>query len=228
MFSSDSSTRAVNSIDCLEALDGIQDSIARRVILEDSTNEVTSIAAIGHSFSHDLILSHVVVVDLDLRLVDDASVVERNRVPYVPGLLFCREGFPILKAVGKLRHKFDILFVDACGINHYRFAGLASHVGVLLDVPTIGVTKHTLCGEYSDPGEPGSYCEVRFCNRTVGFALKTKKDTNPIFISPGHRVSLQGALTIVLRCLSGHKFPEPLQIARTKARAQKRAICGSN
>ncbi len=225
MFNSDSTTQASNCLDCLDA---IQDRIASRVILEDSTTDITFIAAVGHAFKGDMVLSYVVVVDLNMRLIEEAAVIERIRTPYVPGLLFCREGSAVLEAVGKLRHTFDVLLVDACGINHYRFAGLASHIGVLLDTATIGVSRRTLCGEYSRPRETGSYHEVRFRNRTVGFVLKTKRDTRPIFVSPGHRVSLQGSLAIALSSLRGHKLPEPLHIARTNARALKRAIWVSN
>lgn len=220
MLNSDSAIQASNCLDCL---DEIQDRIASRVILEDSATDITSIAAVGHAFNHDMVVSYVVVVDLNMRFIEEAAVIDRITTPYVPGLLFCREGPAVLKAVAKLRHAFDVLLVDACGINHYRFAGLASHIGVLLDTPTIGVSRRTLCGEYSIPHETGSCHEVRFCNRTVGFVLKTKRDTRPIFVSPGHRVSLQGSLAIALRSLRGHKLPEPLHMARTKARSLKRA-----
>ncbi|MGZ4903497.1 MAG: endonuclease V [Halobacteriota archaeon] len=225
MLNSDSTIQAVNCPDCLDV---IQDRIARRVILEDSVTDITSIAAVGHAFKRDIVLSHVVAVDRNMQFIEEASVIERIHTPYVPGLLFCREGPAVLKAVGKLRRKFDVLLIDACGINHYRFAGLASHIGVLLDVPTVGVSRRTLCGEYSIPRETGGYNEVRFCNRTVGFVLKTKKDTRPIFVSPGHRVSLQGSLAIVLSSLRGNKLPEPLHVARTRARALKHSIWASN
>ncbi|MGZ4912623.1 MAG: endonuclease V [Halobacteriota archaeon] len=220
MFNSDS---AIEAVDCLDELDVIQDTIASRVILEDSVKEVTSIAAVGHAFNRNMALSHVVSVDMDMRLLEEATVIENFEIPYVPGLLFCREGRAVLKAMRKLRHNCDVLLVDACGINHFRFAGLASHVGVILDMPTVGVSRRTLCGEYSIPRRPGSYCKLRFCNRTVGFALQTKQGTRPIFISPGHRVSLQGSLAIALTSLRDHKMPEPLHIARVKARALKRA-----
>ncbi|MDD1721503.1 MAG: endonuclease V [Euryarchaeota archaeon] len=225
MLNNDTTTQALNCLNCLSA---IQDRIAGRVVLKDSVTDVTSIAAVGHAFSCDAVLSHVVVVDLDMQLIDESTVIERVQTPYVPGLLFCREGPAILKAVSRLRDKFDVLLVDACGINHYRFAGLASHIGVLLDVPTIGVSKRTLCGEYSIPREMGHYCEVRWQNRKVGFILKTREGTKPIFISPGHRVSLQSSLVIVQSSLRGHKLPEPLRLAHVKAQARKRAFWASN
>ena len=221
MFNSDSMKEAVA---CLDELDVIQDAIASRVILEDSVEEVTSIAAVGHAFIRDMALSHVVAVDTDMQLLEEATVIERMEIPYVPGLLFCREGRAVLKAMRALRHKCDVLLVDACGINHFRFAGLASHIGVILDMPTVGVSRRTLCGEYATPRTPGSYCRLQFCNRTVGFVLQTKQGTRPIFISPGHRVSLQGSLEIASASLRDHKMPEPLHIARVKAQALKRAI----
>ncbi len=221
MLRDDYPTRVVN---CLECLAAVQHKIARDIILEDEVAHIESIAAIGHAFSREHILTSVVVVDQNMRLIDEVTVIEKVQTPYIPGLLFCREGPAILKAVGSLRHAFDALLIDACGINHYRFAGLASHIGVLLDMPTIGVSHHTLCGEYATPREPGSYSELRSGSRVVGFVVKTQKDTKPIFVSPGHRVSLQGSLTIVLSVLRGHKMPEPLHIARAKAHALKRAV----
>ncbi len=212
-------TQVLDRVNCLDTLGTAQDTVASRVVLEDGVTDITSIAAVGHSFNSDIVLSHVVIVDLEMRLVEEATTVERIQTPYVPGLLFCREGPGILKAAQQLRHKFDVLLVDACGINHNRFAGLASHIGVLLDKPTIGVTKRTLCGEYSIPREVGSYSKVWFGNRAVGFVVKTKRDSRPIFVSPGHRISLESSLKIALSLLRGHKLPEPLHIARALARS---------
>jgi len=206
-------------------LQAIQNNIAKQVVLRDSTADVSFFAGVDQAFYDNNVLSYAVVVNKDMRLVDEASTVMKTTMPYVAGLLFYREGPAIIDVFGKLQKRPDVLLVDACGINHYRFAGLASHVGVILDLPTIGVSKRPLCGEHTEPVSVGDHSVLRFHGRAVGFVLKTWKDSRPIFISPGHRISLNRSLDVVQRCLRGHKLPEPLRLAHAKANTLKRMLC---
>jgi deoxyribonuclease V len=208
-------------------LQAIQNDIAKQVILRDLTANVSFFAGVDQAFYDDKVLSYAVVVNEDMSLVDEAAAVLKTAMPYVAGLLFYREGPAIIAAFRKLHKRPDVLFVDACGINHYRFAGLASHVGVILDLPTIGVSKRPLCGHHTAPASVGAHSVLRFHARPVGFVLKTGKDSRPIFISPGHRVSLKSSLDVVQRCLRGHKLPEPLRLAHAKVRALKRMLCAT-
>ncbi len=112
-----STTQALNESNCLEALDSVQSEIARRVILNDSTADITSIAAVGHSFCGDNVLSYVVTLDSDMQLIEEATATYKIQTPYIPGLLFCREGPSIIEAVRNLRrttyspHKTEVHFV---------------------------------------------------------------------------------------------------------------------
>ncbi|MDY6959451.1 MAG: endonuclease V, partial [Halobacteriota archaeon] len=145
--------------------------------------------------------------------------------PYIPGLLSFREAPSIIEAFGKLKRVPDILMVDGCGLNHPRFAGLATHVGVELDIPTIGVAKKILCGEYKKkPEEVGEISEIIYKERIVGALLKSKKNCNPLIIAPGHKVSVTSAIKITCSCLRGYKLPEPTRQAHLYAGSIKRRL----
>jgi len=119
----------------------VQTTIAKQVVLEDLVDEVASIGAVAQSCDEPLIFSSAVVVDTLMNVIDEATSVATAVVPSVPGLLFFHEGPAVIATVEKLRRLPDVLIVHGCGINHPRFAGLASHVGVILDTPTVGVSK---------------------------------------------------------------------------------------
>ncbi len=123
--------------------------------------------------------------------------------PYVPGLLSFREAPPILELLRGLSEKPDLLLVDGHGLAHPRRFGLACHVGLFSDVPTIGVAKSRLVGTYQEPGiERGSRSKLADRGETVGAVLRTRSAVRPVFVSIGHRVSLKTAIDLVLRCTS--------------------------
>lgn len=130
----------------------------------------------------------------------------------------------MIATVEKLRRRPDALIVHGCGINHPRFAGLASHVGVILNTSTVGVSKKALCGKYVEPAQAGHPTALTFNGKPLGFVLKTVARTKPIFISPGNCISLQGALRIVQHCVVNHRLPEPLRLAHIKARHLRSAM----
>lgn len=129
-----------------------------------------------------------------------------------------------MNAYQKLKTKPDLLLVDGAGINHPRGAGLATHVGVALDVPTIGITKKILCGKGDEPPEVGEASPLIFKTKTVGWLLKSAKNCRPIIVAPGHRISLESSLVIVKSCLRGHKLPEPSRLAHEYANAIKKEL----
>ncbi len=134
--------------------------------------------------------------------------------PYVPGLLSFREIPPLLKAIGKLKTMPDIFLCDGQGIAHPRGLGLASHLGLVIDTPTIGCAKSPLYGDFDMPApERGSKSPIRARNTTIGYALRTRTGTKPVFVSVGHRVSLRKAVSIVLACSPRYRIPEPLRVA---------------
>ena len=196
----------------------IQTNVAQQVVLGGPAGAVTSIGAVAQSFADDLAFSCAILIDASMNVIDEATAIAKTTVPYLPGLLFFREGLVAIAAVKKLCIRPDVLIVAGCGINHPRFTGFASHLGVELNLSTIGVSQKTLCGDYVEPDEACRCTRLTFKGRLLGFVLKTVTGARPIFISPGHRISLQGALEVVTRCVANHRLPEPLRLAHIKAR----------
>ena len=148
--------------------------------------------------------------------VDHAAVKDRIPFPYIPGLLSFREIPMLLKAWEALQTKPDVLLVDGIGIAHPRRLGIASHLGLVLDIPTIGCAKSVLTGSYEEPGhDPGAWSPLidLKTGETIGAALRTKRNVKPMFISPGHRITLEDALRLVMACVRKHRLPEPTRLA---------------
>ncbi|MDY6959511.1 MAG: endonuclease V, partial [Halobacteriota archaeon] len=132
----------------------IQEFIALKTLLKDDFEELKVIGGVDQAFLGDRIISGIVLLDYaTMDKIEEVYAVMDVDFPYIPGLLSFREAPSIIEAFGKLKRVPDILMVDGCGINHPRFAGLATHVGVELDIPTIGVAKKILCGEYKKKPE---------------------------------------------------------------------------
>jgi len=163
----------------------------------------------------DTIFAAVVVLELPhLGIVEHATMTTRTRFPYIPGLLSFREAPAVLKAFEKVTQWPDVLLVDGQGLAHPRRMGLACHLGVWLDLPTIGCAKSLLVGTYEEPApQAGSYSPLLDRGEVVGVALRTKDNTSPLFISPGHKVDVESAIRVVLRCVAGHRQPEPTRQA---------------
>jgi deoxyribonuclease V len=161
----------------------------------------------------------VVVLEYpSLRLVETSVVTGQVDFPYVPGLLSFREAPLTLAACEKLVINPDLILVDGQGIAHPRRLGLASHLGLYLDTPTIGCAKSLLCGQYEEPDtEPGSYSNLMDKRETIGAALRTRPGAKPLYISTGHRVDLKTAIRWVLECCRGYRLPEPNRLAHLAA-----------
>ncbi|MBN2098791.1 MAG: deoxyribonuclease V [Dehalococcoidia bacterium] len=154
----------------------------------------------------------------DLEVVEIGAVEQTVDFPYIPGLLSFRESPVILAAYEKLRSRPDLVMVDGQGIAHPRRFGLASHLGVLLDVPTIGCAKSLLCGLHDALGaEAGSAVEIEHEGEVVGMALRTKTNVKPVFVSIGHKVDLTAAVSWVRSCCRGYRLPEPTRLAHQAA-----------
>jgi len=153
-----------------------------------------------------------------LELVECQTFREKPVFPYIPGLLSFRECPIMIEACKKLSVKPDLIIVDGQGIAHPRRFGIASHLGVLLDIPTIGCAKSRLCGTYQPPQEQaGCYANLINHDEIAGVALRTKKGTKPLFISIGHKVTLQSAIHWALNTCSGYRLPEPSRLAHRAA-----------
>jgi deoxyribonuclease V len=154
----------------------------------------------------------------DLRLVETKVVSGGLEFPYIPGLLSFREAPLTLAACEELSVTPDLILVDGQGIAHPRRMGLASHLGLFLDKPTIGCAKSLLCGSCEIPGEePGSYTEIVDQGEVIGVTLRTKLAVKPVYVSIGHKIDLETAIQWVLNCCRGHRLPEPARLAHLAA-----------
>jgi deoxyribonuclease V len=165
----------------------------------------------------------------DLNLVEEAALEGPCPFPYIPGLLSFREAPIIIEVWKKLTRRPEVLLVDGQGIAHPRGQGVATHLGLLLDIPTIGVAKSRLVGEGEEPApEAGAASPLYFEGQVVGCILRSRTGVRPIYVSPGHRVDLTDCRTLVLGCVKKYRLPEPLRRAdrlsrqwRTERQAQK-------
>jgi len=154
----------------------------------------------------------------ELKIAEVQTVEDSIDFPYVPGLLSFREAPLTLAICQKLSITPDLILVDGQGIAHPRRLGLASHLGLFLDTPTIGCAKSRLCGSHGTPGdEPGSYAELMDNGEVIGAALRTKLRVKPIYISIGHKVDLEAAIYWAMQCCRGYRLPEPTRLAHLAA-----------
>jgi len=153
-----------------------------------------------------------------LEIVEVAVVTGRLDFPYVPGLLTFREAPLVLAACEKLKVTPDLFIADGQGFAHPRRIGLASHLGLCLDAPTIGCAKSRLCGEYDEPAlGQGSFSELKDGGEVIGAALRTRSGVKPVFVSVGHKISLWEAVRWTLACCRGYRIPEPTRLAHQAA-----------
>jgi len=172
-------------------------------------------ADVGFEQGGDVTRAAIVLLTYpSLELVEYQVARVATTMPYIPGFLSFREYPALLAAWQLLSQKPDLLFVDGHGISHPRRLGVASHFGLLVDVPTIGVAKKRLCGRFDPlPEEPGACQLLIDKGETLATVLRSKKRCNPLFVSTGHRVSRESALLWVNRCLRGYRLPEPTRWA---------------
>ena len=199
----------------------IQVSLAKQVIAEDEVITPRFVAGIDISAPDAQGPARGAVVVLRYPEFDIAEIeIAEGEItfPYVPGLLSFRESPLVLAACEKLHTLPDLVLIDGQGIAHPRRFGLASHVGLFLDLPTIGCAKSLLCGQHQPVGEEaGSRAELFDNGQLVGAALRTKSGVKPIYVSVGHRIGLASALQWVLRCCRGYRLPEPTRLAHLAA-----------
>ncbi len=155
-----------------------------------------------------------IVVTRGLEPVEEVTAKLPVRFPYVPGLLSFRELPPLLAAWRKLRARPDVVIVDGQGYAHPRRFGLACHFGVLVDLPAVGCAKSRLVGDCEEPApERGSWSPLVDRGETIGAALRTQDGTNVVYVSIGHRITLAGAIRVVLACAPRYRLPEPQRLA---------------
>lgn len=200
-----------------------QDRLRARVETKDRLGAVDLIAGLDAHYAPRLGLAWgaaAVVRASDLTLVESALACTPLDFPYIPGFLSYREAPALLIALATLRTRPDLLLVDGQGIAHPRRVGLACHVGVLADLPTIGVAKSRLCGKHDEPGPiRGARTPLMDGEEVIGAVLRSRTNTRPLYVSSGHRVSLETAVDWVLRCAPRYRLTEPIRLADRLSRA---------
>ncbi len=182
------------------------------------------VAAADAAFNERDVYAAATLFRIDrLEHLQDVFVRERVRFPYVPGLLAFREGHAIINALRKLKMIPDLILVDGQGIAHPRGFGIASQVGVLFGIPTVGCAKSRLVGEYEEPGPMmGEWSYLTYRGEKVGAVVRTRSLVKPVFVSPGHLADIESSVEIVLRCVYRYRIPEPLRFADVLSKKLKR------
>jgi deoxyribonuclease V len=200
----------------------LQRELAGRVMLrDDDAGAVRLVAGVDVSCSRFVPCVYAAVILWDMvsgAVVEKAEAVLDHPFPYVPGLLSFRELPVVLEAFRGLQQVPDVVLVDGQGIAHPRRLGIASHLGLWLDLPTIGCAKSRLCGEHAEPGrQRGEWMSLLDDGKEIGRVLRTRDRIKPLFISPGHKVGFDRAVQIVLACGRGYRLPEPTRLAHVES-----------
>jgi len=195
----------------------IQEELRGKVSLEGEPRRVELIAGADISYNRGEDLFHAAVVLLrfpSMEPVEESRVSGRAGFPYIPGLLSFREGPVLLRAFECLTVRPDLALFDGQGTAHPRGLGLASHLGLLLDLPSIGCAKKRLFGQHGEVGEnAGDFAPLVHQGKIIGTVLRTKRKVKPVYVSPGHRISHRRAIEIVLACCRGYRIAEPIRQA---------------
>ncbi len=193
----------------------LQRELASRVIREPTFDQVETIAGVDASFRDGLAHAAICLFRYpELECLETVTVVRPIDFPYVPGLLGFREVPALLEAFERLERLPDLILVDGHGLAHPRRFGIASHLGVVLDRPTIGCAKSLLVGEHRLPARRrGSRTRLLHRGEVVGTCLRTRDGVKPVYASIGHRVDLATAVRVILRCATRYRLPEPIRAA---------------
>jgi deoxyribonuclease V len=202
----------------------LQRELAGRVQVVPLQKEPRFIAGLDCAFSKDdkRIFAAAVMLEVvdasgnsfELKLVETVSAEQETRFPYIPGLLSFREAPVCLEAAGRLSREPDLYVIDGQGLAHPRRLGLASHLGLFVNRPTIGCAKSRLIGNFDEPGEEkGAWSPLRDRGEVIGAVVRTRSRVKPVFVSVGHLCSLEDAIRITLACTTRYRIPEPARLA---------------
>ena len=207
-----------------------QSEMRRRLVVRSLDPLPRFVAGADVAFSEDkkLVLAVALVYDrAEQRVVEVVHATRPVEYPYIPTFLSFREGPAVLAALRALKHEFGVICFDGQGYAHPRRCGYASHMSIVLDVPGVGVAKSRLIGTYDEPSaEAGASTPLMDEGEQIGLVLRTKANTQPVFISVGHRVDLPSAAALALACCTKFRVPEPTRQADIEVAKLKRQIAG--
>jgi len=199
----------------------IQESLLNRLVLHDDFGAIKTVAGVDVGFEENNTITRAAIAVLDfksLELIESAIARRPTTFPYVPGLLSFREIPAVLQAMLELKQTPDLLLCDGQGVAHPRRFGIAAHLGLLTDIPAVGVAKSRLIGTHGGvPLEKGSYVPLMNKGEQIGVVLRTRTNVKPLFISPGHRVGMKSAIDFVMRCTTRYRLPETTRWAHKLA-----------
>ena len=197
----------------------MQNQLHNQIIDKDDLGEIQSVSGTDIRFKGNLACASIVVLRYpDLEPVDLAVAETTASFPYIPGLLSFRETPLLLEAVKKLRTEPDLIIADGHELAHPRRFGIACHLGLILDKPAIGCAKSRLCGNYSKPSNrKGAFKYIRDKGEIIGAVLRSRSNVNVVYVSVGHRVSLDTAIELTLSCCKQYKIPETTRYAHKAA-----------
>lgn len=196
-----------------------QNEFRSQVVQTDQFEAIETVAGVDIGLKDNKALASVVVLNLsDLEVIDGVVAESRVTFPYIPGFLSFREIPPLLVAFAHLYTAPDLVIVDGQGIAHPRRFGLASHLGLILNIPTIGCAKSRLCGRYEEPNaDKGAYTYIYDKDETIGIALRTRTNVSVVYVSVGHKISLDSARKMTMSCCKGFRLPETTRYAHKAA-----------
>lgn len=196
----------------LKTLRQEQIKLAHKLILEDKFDRIEKVVGVDVGYKGRVGYGGGVVLNQEFEVLEQKRVKKKIFFPYLTTYFAYCEIPVILEVIKKLESKIDLIMVNAHGIAHPRGLGAASHLGLLISKPVIGVAQKRLCGEYTEP-KIREWTKLRYKGKTIGGVLLSKSGCKPIFVSPGNFISLESSLEIVKRFLGKHKLPEPLRLA---------------
>lgn len=205
----------------------IQEEMRARVVIAPLRGTPATVAGVDASFAAGSVIAAACLMSFPaLEPIEDRVAARKTSFPYIPGYLSFREGPAMLDAIEGLSQRPGLLIFDGQGIAHPMGAGIAAFMGALLDLPSVGCAKSRLVGEYKEPGDKrGDWTPVVYRGAAVGAALRTRAGTRPVFVSPGHRVDIEGAVRMVLECAPRFRLTEPVRRADALSRRAKKGSC---
>lgn len=200
--------------------------MSEKITFEDRLpKRICSVAGVDIAYTEGVSIGAVAVLDYDsFKLVEKQTAFCKTRFPYIPTLLSFRETEPAVLCIRRLHTQPDLFLVDAHGFAHPYHCGFASHLGLILRKPVIGVAKSKLIGEVKTAKSKADANLIEYDQRTIGAAVTTKSGCKPVYVSVGHMISLETAIKIVKRCARDNRMPEPVLMAHSIATGEKRKI----